>query len=54
MMKSSECKDFVYCGNRKCPYEECLRHNTNTPWGVLILRENYQLDKNLECKYKVT
>ena len=52
-MKSSRSNNFVYCGNRKCPYIECLRHNTNTPWNMLITRDNFQLDKNLECKHKI-
>lgn len=52
-MKSSKYKNIVYCSNRKCPYTECLRHNTNTPWNVLIMRDNFQLNKNLECKYKI-
>lgn len=46
-------KNFVYCGNRKCPYTECIRHNMNTPWNVMILREVYQLDKDLQCKHKI-
>lgn len=53
-MKSSINKDFVYCGNRKCSHTECLRHNTNTPWNMLIKRENFQLDKNNNCKHIIT
>lgn len=29
---NQESKEFVYCGLRKCPHTECLRHNTNTPF----------------------
>ena len=41
---------FVYCGQRKCPHEECLRHNVNTPWDVLIYRNNFNPDKDWNCK----
>lgn len=41
----------IYCGNRNCPYIDCVRHNKNTPFNVQFLRENYSLDKNGECKY---
>lgn len=43
-------EQFIYCGNRKCSHSECLRHYTNTPFNVLILRENYKLDKEGNCK----
>ena len=46
--KSAE--EFVYCGLRKCPHTECLRHNTNTPFNVLILRKNFKPDKEWNCK----
>lgn len=41
---------FVYCGLRKCPHLECLRHNVNTPFGVVIYRRNYNPDKDWNCK----
>ena len=41
---------FVYCSQRKCPHEECLRHNVNTPWDVLIYRNNFNPDKDWNCK----
>ena len=41
---------FVYCSQRKCPHEECLRHNVNTPWDVLIYRNNFKPDKDWNCK----
>lgn len=44
----------IYCGNRNCPYIDCVRHNKNTPFNVQFLRENYSLDKNGECKYKLS
>ena len=28
---------------------ECVRYYKNTPYNVLILRENYKLDKNNKC-----
>lgn len=30
--------DITYCPNRKCEHVECLRHNKNTPFNVLINR----------------
>ena len=41
---------FVYCSQRKCPHEECLRHNVNTPWDILIYRNNFNPDKDWNCK----
>ena len=47
--------EFIYCGNRKCPHTECLRHNVNTPYDVLILRRNFDVDKKeYHCKFIVT
>lgn len=44
----------MYCSNRNCPYLECVRHDKNIPFNVLIKRENYQLDKkNGVCKDKL-
>lgn len=42
--------EFVYCSIRKCPHEECLRHNVNIPFDKLILRDNFSPDKNWNCK----
>lgn len=53
MKLSEKNKKFIYCSNRKCPYTECLRHSVNTPWNVVITRNNFQLNNNLECKYKI-
>ena len=39
----------IYCGNRNCPYIDCVRHNKNTQSNIQFLRENYKLDKNNEC-----
>lgn len=47
---NQESKEFVYCGLRKCPHTECLRHNTNTPFNVLILRRNFNPNKEWNCK----
>lgn len=43
-------KEFVYCGLRKCPHTHCLRHNVNTPFGVIIRRRNFNPDKDWSCK----
>ncbi len=44
--------DITYCPNRKCEHVECLRHNKNTPFDVVISRfsENPKRDKNGNCK----
>ena len=47
---NNESNEFVYCGLRKCPHIECLRHNANTPFNVLILRKNFKPDKEWNCK----
>lgn len=47
---NKESKEFVYCGLRKCIHTECLRHNVNTPFNVLILRRNFNPDKDWNCK----
>lgn len=41
---------FVYCGLRKCPHLECLRHNVNTPFNVIIYRRKFSPDKDWNCK----
>ena len=47
---NKESKEFIYCGLRKCIHTECLRHNVNTPFNVLILRRNFNPDKHWNCK----
>ena len=47
---NNESNEFVYCGLRKCPHIECLRHNANTPFNILILRRNFNPDKDWNCK----
>ena len=47
---NNESNEFVYCGLRKCPHIECLRHNANTPFNILILRKNFNPDKDWNCK----
>lgn len=41
---------IIYCGIRNCPHYMCLRHNVNTPFNKLILREDFKPNKNWECK----
>ena len=43
----------IYCGNCNCPYLECVRHDKNIPFNILILRENYILDKNNKCCHRL-
>lgn len=45
-----EYKEFVYCGMRKCPHVECLRHHKNTPWNEPILITKYKPDADWNCK----
>ena len=47
---NNESNEFVYCGLRKCPHIECLRHNANTPFNILIIRRNFNPDKDWNCK----
>ena len=47
---TSKSNHFVYCSQRKCIHTECLRHNVNTPWDVLIYRNNFNPDKDWNCK----
>lgn len=54
MKLKKESIERIYCGNRNCPHIDCVRHNKNTPFNIQFLRENYDLDKNGECKYKLT
>lgn len=42
--------EFVYCGWRKCPHLDCLRHNVNTPFNEIILRRKFNPDKDWNCK----
>ena len=46
----TDVREFIYCGLRNCPHTECLRHNVNTPWGVIILRKKFSPDKEWDCK----
>ena len=49
----NEKKEKIYCSNRACPFVECVRYYKNIPYNVLILRENYKLDKNGDCSYRI-
>ena len=49
-VNNSKSNEFVYCGLRNCIHTECLRHNVNTPFDVLILRRNFNPDKDWNCK----
>lgn len=46
----TETDKFIYCGLRKCIHTECLRHNVNTPFGVVIYRRDFNPDKDWNCK----
>lgn len=44
---------FIYCNNRKCNHEECLRKIKNAPWNVRLRVERYEPDKAGSCKQEV-
>lgn len=48
--RKKEEKPMVYCSLRKCPHTECLRHNCNIPYDVVILRDKFKPDKEWNCK----
>lgn len=48
--KSSKTEELIYCSQRHCPHLECLRHDKNIPFNVLILRDKFKPDKNWNCK----
>lgn len=43
-------KHFTYCEYLKCPHTECLRHDRNTPFNVVINRRKFNPDKEWNCK----
>lgn len=43
-------KDIIYCSRQKCIHTNCIRHNTNTPFNVLIKRKDFCPDKDWNCK----
>lgn len=49
-MSNKKEKEFVYCSLRYCPNIQCLRHNKNTPYNVLITRNTFKPDKDWNCK----
>lgn len=53
-MKKGSDDDFLYCANLKCEHHDCLRHNCNTPWNVMIVRRKFQMNKDGGCKDKIT
>lgn len=46
-------KKRMYRANRNCLQVDCVRHDKNIPFNILITRENYKEDKNGNCKYKI-
>jgi hypothetical protein len=48
-----EIKNFIFCQNRKCSKTECLRHNVNTPFGIIITRATFS-NKKGRCEGYVT
>ena len=42
---------FVYCSNRKCTFQNCIRRHEYAPWNVLIYEENFEPNKNGICNY---
>lgn len=52
--KKIEKNEFIYCNQRNCTHTECLRHNNNTPFNTLILRDKFNPDKDWNCKDIIT
>lgn len=51
MMKASTTEnELVYCGLRKCPHVECIRHDKNIPFNKLVRRDKFNPDKEWNCK----
>lgn len=50
MSKKKSENEFIYCSLRHCPHLDCLRHNKNTPFNVLIKRDTFKPDKDWNCK----
>ena len=50
MAKKKQEEKFIYCSLRHCPNIQCLRHNKNTPYNVLITRDTFKPDKEWNCK----
>lgn len=50
MKVSTNINEIVYCGLRKCPHVECLRHNKNIPFDKLVHRDIFKPDKEWNCK----
>ena len=48
-----ENKKRIYFANRNCSHLDCVRHDKNIPFNILILRENYKVDSNGNCKHKL-
>ena len=43
--------NFIYCSNRKCKNEGCLRFWRNAPWNKLFKQTKYECNKNGTCMY---
>ena len=41
---------FIYCHHLKCPHTECLRHNVNAPFNVILYFRKFNPDKDWNCK----
>lgn len=50
MTANKNLNEFIYCGLRKCPHVECLRHDKNIPFDKLVRRDNFKPDKEWNCK----
>ncbi len=48
---TNKTEEMRYCKDRHCPYERCLRHKVNTPFGVKIwVSSEFKRDKDGNCK----
>ena len=49
--KMEDKEQLIYCSQMKCPNSNCLRHKSNTPWGVMVHMYKFIPDKDWNCKY---
>lgn len=48
--------EIIYCQNRKCPNEDCLRFHRNAPFEIMTrwMSEKPKLKDDNKCKYYLT
>lgn len=41
---------IIYCSDRKCLNNECLRNYRNMPWNEVVLRQKFDKNKSGVCE----